>query len=105
MQQTQMSDASLSAYTRCPSSLLMIGRYTEKRWGRAQRTRYITALDRQFHLLAQMPHKGRARTDVAPELHSFPQGQHVIYYQIKEGGILIVDILHGRMDPELHLRF
>ena len=81
------------------ASLKAIGRYTELRWGKAQRNRYLHALDKQFHALAKSPLKGRTRDDVAPGLRSFLEGSHIIFYVPRRKDIVIIDVLHQRMDP------
>ena len=40
--------------------LLSIGRYTEDKWGKNQRNRYLTMLDRAFLTLAENPSLGRS---------------------------------------------
>lgn len=81
-----------------------IGRYTQQQWGKQQRKRYLQALDKQFHALAKTPGKGHKRDDIAAGLRSFPQGEHIIFYLRRSKDIVIVDILHRRMDPLHHIR-
>lgn len=80
------------------ASLKAIGRYTELHWDKAQRNRYLRALDKQCHALAKSPQKGRPRDDIAPGLRSFPEGSHIIFYVSHRKDIVIIDILHQRMD-------
>lgn len=83
--------------------LKIIGRDTEKTWGIAQRNTYLAQLDKGFHDLANRPDKGRARHEVVADLFSFHLNSHVVFYYIKPDHIQIVDILHERMEPRLHL--
>jgi len=83
--------------------LKIIARDTQKAWGIAQRNKYLTELDKGFHDLAVRPDKGRARFEVTADLFSFHLNSHVIFYHIKSDHIEIVDILHERMEPRLHL--
>ena len=85
------------------ASLKAIGRYTELHWGKTQRNRYLRAMDKQFHTLAKSPLKDHLRDDIAPELRSFAQGSHIIFYVPRRKDIVIVDILHQRMDPLRHI--
>ena len=85
-------------------SLKSIGRYTEKMWGRAQRKKYLEALDNRFHDLAAAPEKGRSREALIPGLRSYQEGHHIIFYIVDTEGIIIADILHERMEPALHLK-
>jgi toxin ParE1/3/4 len=82
---------------------MSIGRYTEDRWGREQRNRYLEAIDSRFAWLAANPTLGRLRPDIAPGYRCFPQGQHLIFYLMREGGIDIIGIPHQSMDVGDHL--
>ena len=85
------------------ASFKSIGRYTGQIWGKAQRDKYLRALDRRFHDLAKSPGKGRARDELWKGLRSHREGKHVIYYFVEKKEIVIADILHERMEPSLHL--
>ncbi|HUS91976.1 MAG TPA: type II toxin-antitoxin system RelE/ParE family toxin [Phycisphaerae bacterium] len=55
-----------------------------------------------MHTLADHPHAGRAREELARGLRSRPVGSYVIFYRPMEGGIRVVRVLHGARDlPEL----
>jgi toxin ParE1/3/4 len=85
------------------ASLEDIARYTENEWGRAQRNKYILALDKRFQDLANFPLKGRVRDELFRNLRSYSEGQHIVFYLESNDSIVIVDILHERMDPAQHL--
>ena len=81
-----------------------IYRYTRRRWGKAQAERYASQLQQCCTMLATRPHAGRKRDELQlPDLHSFVQGSHVIFYQPQPYGVLIVRILHGTQDVRRHL--
>jgi len=80
------------------TDLKHIGRYTEGQWGKNQRNIYLKALEKRFEWLAEHPRPGKHRPDVMDDYYSFPQGEHVIFYQIKGGSIDIIGILHRQMD-------
>jgi toxin ParE1/3/4 len=81
--------------------LKAIARFTEKRWGKAQRNLYIKQFDDAFHLLAITPLAGKACDDIKTGYRKFPQGSHVIFYQTgSDNTILIVRILHKNMDAD-----
>lgn len=42
-----------------------IARYTRQQWGEAQREKYMRALDDRFRWLAEHPHSGKHRPDIA----------------------------------------
>ncbi len=83
---------------RAIEDLRAIGRYTLQQWGKKQRDDYLNAIDQRFTWLAQNPHRGRLRNDVAPNYYSFLQSSHVIFYLVREGGIDIIGIQHQSMD-------
>ncbi len=81
-----------------------IGRYTQNKWGRAQRDKYLAMLDGCFQDLADEPLKGRDCSDIRDGYRKYSAGRHVIFYhQIPIDTIEIVRILHDRMDVERHL--
>jgi len=52
--------------------------------------------------LADAPHSGRLREELAPNLRSLPVGNYVIFYRPEVDGIVVIRILHGARDlPEL----
>ncbi len=53
-----------------------------------------------FPKLAKFPQIGRERSQLAPELRSFPVKSYLIFYRPIETGIEIVLILHGSQDLE-----
>ena len=81
-----------------------IGRYTQNKWGRAQRDKYLAMLDGCFQDLADEPLKGRDCSDIRDGYRKYSAGRHVIYYHpIPINTLLIARILHDRMDVERHL--
>lgn len=80
------------------NDLKQIGRYTERVWGKAQRNKYLKALERCFSWLAGNPMAGKHRADVEAGYYSFPQGQHVIFYVLHDQGIDIIGVPHKEMD-------
>jgi toxin ParE1/3/4 len=58
----------------------------------------INRIDRTLDMLAEQPHAGRARNDLAPELRSFPVGSYVIFYVPLSDGVEMVRVMGGRQD-------
>lgn len=81
------------------SDLEGIADYTVRRWGKTQARVYIELLRGRLTELAHQPLRGRKRTDLAPELLSFPFESHVVYYARTAFGIAVARILHKRQDP------
>lgn len=53
--------------------------------------------------LAEQPGKGRARPDIAEDYHSYVCASHTIYYQKYAQSVVIIGILHQRMDAPSRL--
>ena len=75
-----------------------IGHYTEKRWGKSQRNKYLKNLEKRFSWLATNPRIGKHRSDIAEGYFSFPEGEHVVFYVISQECIYIIGIPHKEMD-------
>ena len=56
-----------------------------------------------FTALAENPLLGRSAEELAPNLGRFAHGSHVVFYEPREGGVLIVRVLHESMDATSHL--
>ncbi|MBZ5618277.1 MAG: type II toxin-antitoxin system RelE/ParE family toxin [Acidobacteriia bacterium] len=62
--------------------------------------RFIDLLTRHFRLLGDNPHVGRRREELRPGYRSFPVGEYLILYRIREPGVQILHVVHGRRDME-----
>jgi toxin ParE1/3/4 len=62
--------------------------------------RQILAIVERFILLSDHPHLGRPREDLRPGLRSFPVGDYVVVYSVKERDVMILRVVHGRRDME-----
>lgn len=77
-------------------------RHTEARWGKEQRNRYVSQLDKAFRALAVTPSMGIACDVVGSGYRKFSHGSHVIF--CREGFVSIIEvvrILHERMDVDI----
>ncbi|MBU1188284.1 MAG: type II toxin-antitoxin system RelE/ParE family toxin [Gammaproteobacteria bacterium] len=81
--------------------LLRIGRFTERRWGKAKRNHYLGQLDEAFALIAKNHSIGSICDEIYQGYRKLPEGSHVIYYRVTDM-VEIIRILHERMDPDLH---
>jgi toxin ParE1/3/4 len=94
--------ANFTLTEKAKSDLKDIARFTQKRWGRDQRNKYLTLLDRSFHQLAENPSIGRDCNEIKLGYKKFPTGSHVIYYRsLSVSHIEIVRVLHESMDVEV----
>ena len=60
--------------------------------------RLIDRIDEKLRLLAEFPHLGATREDLATSLRGFPLGNYVIFYRPVAGGIEVARVLHGARD-------
>jgi toxin ParE1/3/4 len=74
-----------------------------QQWGVAQRDAYGEEIARAFESLSANAEIGRARDEVSPGLRSYRVRQHVIYYRIAGSSLMVLRILHERMDAWRHL--
>ncbi len=94
--------ATFTLTEKAKSDLKDIARFTQKRWGRDQRNKYLKDLDACFFRLADNPSLGRECSEVRAGYHKFPTGSHVIYYRsVPKSRVEIVRILHESMDVEI----
>lgn len=85
------------------AGLISIALYTQQKWGTKQRHSYLKMIDDCFQALAISPMQGKARPEIHHTLRSHPAGKHIVFYIIKQDHIVIVNVLHERMDPARHL--
>ncbi|WP_305782049.1 type II toxin-antitoxin system RelE/ParE family toxin [Candidatus Thiodiazotropha endoloripes] len=84
---------------RAKDDLKAIAVFTQKRWGRNQRNKYLHQFDDSFHQLADNPNLGSACDYIRPGYRKFPVISHVIYYRISGTECVeIIRILHKHMD-------
>ena len=89
--------------TLAETDLAEIADYTIETLGIEQARRYRDALETCFNNLAANPLLGRSAEHLAPSLRRIEHRSHVVFYLRRQPGVLIVRILHARMDPALHL--
>ncbi|MBE9487334.1 MAG: type II toxin-antitoxin system RelE/ParE family toxin [Desulfuromonadales bacterium] len=93
--------ANFTLTVKAKSDLKYIARYTQKRWGKEQRNKYLKILDDSLRQLAGNPSMGRECSEIRNGYHKFPTGSHVIFYRREAGRpIEIVRVLHENMDVE-----
>jgi toxin ParE1/3/4 len=77
--------------------------YTAQQWGSAQGESYSEEIDRALAELGEHPHVGRPRDDVRPGLRSLRVEQHVIYYRVDADSVIVLRVLHRKMDAIHHI--
>lgn len=81
-----------------------IWRYTQQEWSTGQADRYIEVLASAFVELADAPKTAPSCDHIRPGYRRRSIERHVIYFRITDYGIVIVRILHVRMDAARQLR-
>ena len=80
--------------------LLDIWRYTSRTWDAEQADAYLTEIDRIMHAIAAGEIVG-AHHEYAYRKRRV--GAHVIFYRENDREVVIVRVLHSRMDAGRHL--
>lgn len=92
------------AYSRAAErDLAAIHAYTIERWGEAQADRYLADLESACSRIADgsaIVARLSFRTD---EMFRTRQGRHLIIFREQGDGVLIVRVLHERMDIDRHV--
>lgn len=85
------------------NDLREIGRYTQNKWGKAQRRRYLDDLDEKFHFLAENPQMGRRCEKIREGYFRFEFMSHIVFYKLGSEGVLISRVLHRNRDVKAQL--
>ena len=67
-------------------------------FGLLRTEKYYESLKRCLELLSENPGMGTTADNVRPGYRRFSHESHVVFYRLFEGGILVVRVLHARMD-------
>lgn len=94
--------AAYSLSGKAVSDLDDIYEYTILNFGLEQARAYLLGLHERFQILADNPGVGRSAAQLAPDLGRHEYQSHIIFYIPKETGVLIVRVLHTRMDAKRH---
>lgn len=87
---------------RANDDLKAIGRYTQEKWGKEQRVKYLAALKARCAFLADNKELGKFHEGLG--YYSWHEGRHYIFYRKDHNRILIVRFLHDGMDFPQHLK-
>jgi len=80
-----------------------IWRYTAQQWGVAQAEHYLDALNASFEDLAHAPLSASACDDIRSGYRRLGVERHAVYYRVEAGTVIVVRVLHQRMDALRHL--
>jgi toxin ParE1/3/4 len=85
------------------ADLASIRRFSTRSWGRDQTSTYIDALRDTMKGLVRGTVVTRARDDLRPGILMATSGRHSIFFEADGSRILVVRVLHDRMDYGRHL--
>jgi toxin ParE1/3/4 len=80
-----------------------IWNYTVEQWGERQAEICLRLLQAAVDAVASDPKIGPTCDDVRPGYRKYRVGSHVLFYRVAANTVVVVRILHQRMDIERHL--
>jgi toxin ParE1/3/4 len=83
--------------------LINIFLYGVEHFGPVQAERYAKTLNAKIEMAAEHPDFGTDYGFVVEGVRRYESVSHAIYYRPTQSGILVLRVLHGRMDPARHL--
>lgn len=81
-----------------------IYQYGRRQWGKARSDSYMAILQEQFWSLTEQPLMGIERPEPLPDVRSLVIQSHTVFYRVVAKRIEIIRVLHGRQDPQRHLK-
>ena len=85
------------------ADLKSIRRYSIRTWGQDRTSQYMTAIRDTLKGLVRGTVLPRHRDDLTPGLQMATSGRHCIFFEADESRVLVVRVLHVRMDYRRHL--
>lgn len=83
--------------------LIDIYLYGSQNFGQSQAERYFAEINQAFSFLADNPWVANERPEFVPPVRIHPHGKHLIVYTVEDDFLLIVRVLHQRMDIKQHI--
>lgn len=80
-----------------------IRRYSARTWGEERTTAYMSTLRDTLKGLLRGTATARGRDDLRPGIQMAISGRHCIFFEADESRLLVVRVLHDRMDYRRHL--
>jgi len=85
------------------SHLQEIWRYTRDRWGAEQANAYLSSIEAALNAAIKRPTLLRPRPDLGGGLVARKAQSHVAYGFVEDEMLVVIAVLHGRMDPKRRL--
>jgi toxin ParE1/3/4 len=80
-----------------------IWRYTRDRWGKHRADAYLASIDAALTTAIATPTLLRRRPELGDGIVSRKAHSHVVYGIVIDDTLIVLAVLHGRMDPKRHL--
>ena len=78
--------------------------YGLRQWGQPQSESYLDNIKEQFWALTEQPLIGIDRSELLSDTRSLPIESHTLFYRVTTDTVEIIRVLHGRQDPQRHLK-
>jgi toxin ParE1/3/4 len=89
---------------RAQADIEEIWEYTAERWSDRQAEAYLRLINAAVDTVTVNPEAGRSyHDDLRPGYRKYLVGSHVLFYRVTNTDVVVVRILHQRMDVEPHL--
>jgi toxin ParE1/3/4 len=85
------------------ADLKSIRRFSLRAWGPERTSEYMSVLRDTMKGLARQTVVNRERDDLRPGLRMAASGRHCVFFEADETRVLVVRVLHDRMDYQRHL--
>jgi toxin ParE1/3/4 len=81
-----------------------IYQYGLRQWGQTQSESYLESIKEHFWTLTEQPLIGIDRSELLSGTRSLPIESHTLFYRVTPDTLEIIRVLHGRQDPQRHLK-
>jgi len=81
-----------------------IYQYGLRQWGQTQSKSYLENIKQQIWTLAEQPLIGVDRSELLSGARNLPIESHTLFYRVTLDTVEIIRVLHGRQDPQRHLK-
>jgi toxin ParE1/3/4 len=78
--------------------------YGRETWGKERAELFVIALYERFQFLCGNPEIGKKRDEFYLGCRSWAFDSYVIFYQVKDGYIEIIGVIHGSKDIDRYFR-
>lgn len=85
------------------ADLKSIRRYSQRTWGLERTAQYMAELRAAMKGLVAGTVVSRNRDDIRPGLQMVTSGRHCVFFEADQSHILVVRVLHDRMDYQRHI--